>query len=420
MNGTREPKRSGLREALVIARRDLLEFIRDRRTMFITLLLPMATYPCLALSTALGLRTASTEIERQRAPTRISVVVSGADAPALAARVLDVAKRPPGSTRADWPAAVVIDSLAADDARARLAAGACDLWIEADSDAAERLDEQGTVMLPVHMPPGRPPSQRVREQFEAVMRAVADDARARRVARAARRAGARLVHVSSVDAIGLRADGQPADEDTPPGGMLECPYVVTKRDAEAAVLDEVERGLDAVIVNPVYMIGPWDWKPSSGRMLLEVGAGKGLFAPPGANDFVDVRDVVGGLLAALDRGHTGRRYILGGHRLSYLDAWRVFARVTGRMQPLGTAPAAIARTAGWIGDLAGLLRRREPAVNSAAVGMSMLAHNFSCRRAETELGYHYRAFNVTVEDAWNWFIERGYARAIGGRTVLAR
>ena len=53
---------------------------------------------------------------------------------------------------------------------------------------------------------------------------------------------------------------------------------------------------DAVIVNPVYMIGPWDWKPSSGRMLLEVGAGKGLFAPPGSNDFVDVRDVAAGIL----------------------------------------------------------------------------------------------------------------------------
>ncbi len=102
----------------------------------------------------------------------------------------------------------------------------------------------------------------------------------RHVARAARRAGARLVHVSSVDAVGLRSDGAPADEDTPPGGMPECPYVVTKREAEAVVQDEIGRGLDAVIVNPVYMIGPWDWKPSSGRMLLEVGSGKGLFAPP--------------------------------------------------------------------------------------------------------------------------------------------
>ena len=159
------------------------------------------------------------------------------------------------------------------------------------------------------------------------------------VARAARRAGARLIHVSSVDAIGLRPDGVPADEETPPGGMLECPYVVTKREAEAAVLEEVDKGLDAVIVNPVYMIGPWDWKPSSGRMLLEVGAGRGLFAPPGSNDFVDVRDVAQGILSAMSRGQTGRRYILGGQALSYLDAWRIFARVSGRLQPLGIAPA---------------------------------------------------------------------------------
>jgi dihydroflavonol-4-reductase len=242
----------------------------------------------------------------------------------------------------------------------------------------------------------------------------------RRVARAARQAGARLVHVSSVDAIGLRADGLPADEETPPGGMPECPYVVTKREAEAAVLEEVDRGLDAVIVNPVYMVGPWDWKPSSGRMLLEIAAGKGLFAPPGGNDFVDVRDVALGILAAIERGGTGRRYILGGHPLSYLDAWRVFARVTGRMPPLGMAPVATVRFAGWVGDTVSLFTRRERPVNSAATSMSMLAHNFSSRRAEEELGYTVRPFEATVQDAWNWFVERGYARAVRTRTALAR
>jgi len=242
----------------------------------------------------------------------------------------------------------------------------------------------------------------------------------RRVARAARRAGARLVHVSSVDAIGLRTDGEPADEETPPGGMPDCPYVITKREAEAAVLEEVDRGLDAVIVNPVYMIGPWDWKPSSGRMLLEVGAGKGLFAPPGGNDFVDVRDVAVGILAAAETGRTGRRYILGGHSLSYLEAWRIFARAAGRMQPLGLAPRATVRAAGWIGDLVSLFTRREPAVNSAAAGMSLLAHNFSCRRAEAELGYTYRPFESAAQDAWEWFVERGYVRPARARTALAR
>jgi dihydroflavonol-4-reductase len=240
----------------------------------------------------------------------------------------------------------------------------------------------------------------------------------RRIARAARRAGARLVHVSSVDAIGLRSDGAPADEETPPGVMPECPYVVTKREAERAVLAEVDRGLDAVIVNPVYMLGPWDWKPSSGRMLLEVAAGKGLFAPPGGNDFVDVRDVAAGIIAAAEKGRTGRRYILGGHGMSYLDAWRVMARVTGRMQPLGFAPKPFVRLAGWVGDLAAAFRRREGDVNSAATTMSMLDHNFSCRRAQDELGYSFRPIDDTVQDAWDWFVARGYAKAV--RPAVAR
>jgi len=240
------------------------------------------------------------------------------------------------------------------------------------------------------------------------------------VARASRRAGARLVHVSSVDAIGLNHDGSPADEETPPGGMPECPYVVTKREAEAVVQEEIHNGLDAVVVNPVYMIGPWDWKPSSGRMLLEVGSGKGLFAPPGANDFVDVRDVAAGILAAMRRGQTGRRYILGGHSLSYLDAWRIFARVAGRMQPLGVAPWPVVRVAGWAGDVASLFTRRELPVNSAAVTMSMLPHNFSCARAQQELGYRFRSFETTAADAWNWFVDHGYARPVRERTVLVR
>ncbi len=236
-----------------------------------------------------------------------------------------------------------------------------------------------------------------------------------RLAQATRRSGARFIQVSSVDALGLRADGQPADEETPPGGMVECPYVVTKREAEAAVLAEVDRGLDAVIVNPVYMIGPWDWKPSSGRMLLEVGSGKGLLAPPGANDFVDVRDVVSGIEAAIERGQTGRRYILGGHALSYLEAWQVFAEVTGRRPPLGNAPPAAVRVAGWFGDLAGMVLKREPPVNSAAASMSMLPHNFSCQRAIDELGYQFRPFETTAADAWAWFCDHGYAQFHGER-----
>lgn len=243
---------------------------------------------------------------------------------------------------------------------------------------------------------------------------------ARRVAAAARRAGARLLHVSAIDALGRNPDGRPTDEETTPAGWVECPYVITKREAEAAVLAEVDRGLDAVIVNPVYMLGPWDWKPSSGRMLLEVAAGRALLAPPGANDFVDVRDVAAGILAAIDRGRTGRRYILGGHRHTYLEAWKLFARITGGRPPLRAARPAVVRVAGRCGDLWGRITGREPDVNSAAVEMSCLDHVTSCRRACEELGYTFRPLEETVADAWEWFVAHGYARPRRGASSAPR
>jgi dihydroflavonol-4-reductase len=229
------------------------------------------------------------------------------------------------------------------------------------------------------------------------------------VAAAARKAGVRMVHVSSVDAVGLPPDGAPADEETPAGGGVLCPYVLTKREAEQVVLAEVAAGLDATIVNPGYMIGPWDWKPSSGRMLLQVARGRGLFAPLGTNNFCDVRDVADGVLAAAERGVTGRRYILAGERLSYFQAWRIFAKVTRALPPLFPAGPAMRSAAGFFGDLRTMLTGGEPDVNSAATAMSAQQRNFQSTRAQRELGFRWRPLATATADAWSWFRQYGYA-----------
>ena len=76
---------------------------------------------------------------------------------------------------------------------------------------------------------------------------------------------------------------------------------------------------------------------------------------------------------------------------------------------------------GLVGNnLVALVARREPPVNSAAVGMSLLRHNFSCARAETELGYFYRPLEATVTDAWQWFIDHGFTRPVREPAVLVR
>lgn len=230
----------------------------------------------------------------------------------------------------------------------------------------------------------------------------------RHVATAARETGARVVHVSTVDTLGRGSRATPADEETPLGECVECPYVITKREAEQAVLEEVGHGLDAVIVNPAFMLGPWDWKPSSGRMLLAIGRGRGYVAPPGGNDFCDVREVASGILAAAERGVIGRRYVLGGEPLSYFEAWTMFAEITGRRPPRRVMRKPVLRFAGALGSLWGRCTGNEPDLNTASAAISMEEHHFSPARACRELGYTPRPAREAAKAAWEWFGEHGY------------
>lgn len=230
----------------------------------------------------------------------------------------------------------------------------------------------------------------------------------RAVAEAAKEAGARMIHVSTVDGLGLGAPNEPANEDTLPGNKIPCTYVVTKTEAEQVVLSLVPQGLDAVIVNPGFMLGPWDWKPSSGRMLLDVVQRPTPLAPRGGCTFCDVRDVAAGILAAVQRGETGRRYILGGHPMSYLELWRLFRTVTHKRLPLICGGRLLFRAVGLAGDLQGKLTGHEPTVNSAAIRMGNQFHFYSSDRAIAELGYDCRPPRETIADAWQWFNEHGY------------
>jgi dihydroflavonol-4-reductase len=231
----------------------------------------------------------------------------------------------------------------------------------------------------------------------------------RNVAAAARQAGAVLVHVSSIDALQPGSAQDPGDESSPLQGGVLCPYVITKREAERVVTDEVERGLQASIVNPGFMIGPNDWKPSSGRMLISVARGWGLWAPLGVNCYCDVRDVVLGILAASQQKQPGRRYILGGHNLSYFQAWRIFAAASGATPPVFPIGPLIRYGAGRCGDVFARLTGHEPDVNSASVAISSQRRYFSSARAEQELGYRARPLAESATDAWTWFRQNGYS-----------
>ena len=230
----------------------------------------------------------------------------------------------------------------------------------------------------------------------------------RALAKAALSAGVRFLHVSTVDTLGVSGDETPLNEDSPPGDKVPCSYVVSKTEAEQVIHELIGEGLNASIVYPGFMLGPWDWKPSSGRMLLEVARNWTPMAPTGGGCVVDVRDVADGVIKALQSGRKDRHYILGGENISYLELWRLMADVSGSGKPFLPLGAMIRGMAGAATSLWAALSGKEGDVNSAAIKMGTQFHYYSSQRAKDELGYHWRPTRESVEDAWNWFVANGY------------
>jgi sodium transport system permease protein len=246
----------GLRGAVAVARRDLLEFVRDRRTLFITLLMPMAMYPVLALSSMLGVRTALTDIEARQAPRRLTLAVSGVDAELFAGRIHAAVAAAAAAPPAGWPAGVAVEVIPSGEAAAWLDAARADVWMHVAQGTVRDLDGAGTVRLEARVSTARPIDGRVREHFLAVMRAVADEARFRRVA------GAGLAATTLVPlAVDFLAGGPAAPEPargivpTVAGAVLVLLALLTATGAFYPAIDaiagEKERGtIETLLIAP--------------------------------------------------------------------------------------------------------------------------------------------------------------------------
>ena len=230
----------------------------------------------------------------------------------------------------------------------------------------------------------------------------------RAVVAAAKREKARLVHVSTVNTLAIGNREGTVDEDTQEDGQVPCTYVVSKRQAERVTVEAAQNGLEACIVHPGFMLGPWDWKPSSGRMLIEVGKRWTPLAPSGGCSVCDVRDVARGVLLAMERGAVGRHYILAGENMTYRELWTKIA-IAWRKQPPRVVMRWPARfLIGAIGDVAAKFRGIETDINSAALKMSSQFHCYTSQRARDELGYAVRPADESIADARAWFQKHGY------------
>ena len=231
------------------------------------------------------------------------------------------------------------------------------------------------------------------------------------VAAACRRAGCRLIHVSTVDTLpAAAAPDKPLREDDTGVPKIECTYVISKRESEAKVVEAWQQGLDAVIAHPGFMLTPFDWKPSSGAMFLAVNKSPVVVAPRGTASVCDARDVAAALVNCVEKGVSGQHYILAGENLGYPELCRRMVEVIGkpkrvfRMGPV--IPAAAALVDAWY-RISGT---RERLFNGGAIAMGSLHHAYDSSKAQHELDYRRRPIEETLRDAWQWLRQHHLAR----------
>ncbi len=221
----------------------------------------------------------------------------------------------------------------------------------------------------------------------------------------------RVVHTSSVAAIGVRRDGVLVDE-----GMAfdafsaSWAYGDSKHLAELEVMRAVERGLPVVIVNPAAVIGPGDHYLISSSMVVEFAKRSLPVVTPGGLCMVDVDAIVAGHLAAAERGRVGERYILGGENLTHRQIAATICDIAGRPAPRLTIPRwALGPLASMV-DAFNRINPRPPVVSGEQLRLG--AYNVYCdsSKAVAELGYPLLPFRPAAERAYRWYLEHGYLK----------
>lgn len=218
----------------------------------------------------------------------------------------------------------------------------------------------------------------------------------------------RVVHTSSVSAIGIPKFGSIADEKTAfDERSREVAYSDSKRIAEIVVQNAIGRGLNAVIVNPAQIIGAGDHGMYMGSVVESFRQGKVRAVPVGGMCVVDVDAVVLGQIAAAEKGRTGERYILGGENLSYAEIAEVLADITGRKPPRRILPSFILGPAAYAVDFYNLFNRKITTICGEHVRLGAAKLYYDSAKAIAEFGYPLMPFREAMMKGYEWYLENG-------------
>lgn len=215
----------------------------------------------------------------------------------------------------------------------------------------------------------------------------------------------RLVYVSSIHACQETPQGMPITEQVPETvDHVIGDYAKTKVLAYHKVMEGVRDGLDAVVVFPTAVIGPFDYKPSQvGQTVKNFLKSKSVQYTEGGFNFVDVRDVINGILLAYKNGIRGEGYLLGGYKFSIEELYNILQKISGVKVAIKKLPVKLAYYFSFFAEAFARLRKKEPLFTPYSVKTLNSNSLVSIEKARTKLGYNPRPFDETIKDVIAWF-----------------
>lgn len=215
----------------------------------------------------------------------------------------------------------------------------------------------------------------------------------------------RLIYVSTANTM---APGSKAN----PGNELGCfnlfyigsPYINTKYIAQQIVLEKVAtHQLPAVVINPTFMIGANDKKPSSGKLILYALGKKILFYPPGGKNFVHVDDVCNCILKAINTDRIGECFLVAAENHSYRSFFRKINRIEGQSPFMIKIPAFILLAAGLIGSCVGWILNKRLKLNYSTARLLCLNNYYTGKKTEEHFNIKYKPVDTAIKEAIAWF-----------------
>jgi dihydroflavonol-4-reductase len=219
----------------------------------------------------------------------------------------------------------------------------------------------------------------------------------------------RLVHFSSIHAY----SSDPADHVIDETRQLaldedEFPYDKSKAMGQREVLKGVERGLNAIIINPTAVLGPHDYKISRmGDVLLDIYNNRYPALIDGGYNWVDARDVVDCALAGEEKGRSGESYLASGTWRHICDISRIINEIYCIKTPRFATPMWVCTMPSYVVLGLSKIRKVTPKFTPHALRTLKSHRHISHEKATRELGYKPRPLEDTIRDTLDWFRQQG-------------